>query len=225
MKKIFVSGALLMLVLLMSSGCRTWFCKQQSSPASDNGPVIVSTEPVKSIEKTETSFAPLYVYKGKNLKENKFVPAGWMGDTSDIKFTGSYQENPGTEGEVCLRIIYLARGPKEWAGIYWQSSAGNWGDRKGGYDLRGATALTFWARGEQGGEKISEFKMGGITGKYPDSDIAWLGPVRLTIDWKQYVIPLNGKDLRYINGGFCFTVLKDDDPNGCTFYLADIRYE
>ena len=45
----------------------------------------------------------------------------------------------------------------------------NWGTHTtGGYDLSGATKITFWAKGEKGGEQI-EFFAGGITGDNPDS--------------------------------------------------------
>jgi len=37
--------------------------------------------------------------------------------------------------------------------------------------------LSFWARGDKGGEKIAEFKVGGITGEHGDSDSASIGPV------------------------------------------------
>lgn len=169
------------------------------------------------------SFQPLYVFTDEK-KDTRFSASGWMGDTQDLKLSGSYETVPGL-GKTCLKISYLARGPKEWAGIYWQNPANNWGNLKGGYDLRGATALTFWARGEKGGERISELKIGGLSGKRPDSDVAWIGPIELTKEWTQYRIDLNGKDLRYICGGFCFTVLRTDNPRGCTFYLDEIRYE
>jgi len=109
--------------------------------------------------------------------------------------------------------------------MYWQNPANNWGDREGGYDLTGATKLTFWVRGENGGERIEEFKIGGITGLYPDSDIAGIGPVMLTQEWKQYEIDLRGKDLSYISGGFAWSTNLDVNLNGVTFYLDDVRYE
>ena len=171
-----------------------------------------------------TRFQLFHVYTDARSKQNHYYPSGWMGDTQDLKFSGAYQQN-AVLGKTCLRITYLARGPKEWAGIYWQNPPNNWGNVKGGYDLRGASFLTFWARGENGGEKISEFKMGGLTGKFPDSDVAWIGPIKLKKEWTQYRVSLKNRDLRYINGGFCFTLLKADNPRGCTFYIDEIRYE
>ncbi len=217
---VFLAG----LAALFAAGCST---AQTSGEPRDmqEFSVAVSTgsgTAEAAVEKGQ--FKPFYVYTDEKSQQNHYFPSGWMGDTQDIKFTGAYQDNPKL-GTTCLRITYLGTGPKEWAGIYWQNPANNWGTSKGGYDLRGARYLTFWARGEEGKEKISEFKTGGITGKIPDSDIAWIGPLRLKKEWTQYRISLKKKDLRYISGGFCFTALKADNPRGCTFYLDEIRYE
>jgi hypothetical protein len=168
-------------------------------------------------------YKPFYIYSDEKT-QNHYYPSGWMGDTEDLKLSGAYQDDPHL-GRTCLRITYLAKGPKEWAGIFWQNPPNNWGTAKGGYNLRGATYLTFWAKGEDGGERVNEFKIGGLSGKYPDSDVAWIGPISLKKKWTQYRILLSGKDLSYISGGFCFTLLRSDNPHGCTFYLAKIRYE
>lgn len=113
-----------------------------------------------------------------------------------------------------------------WAGVYWQNPVNNWGSaQNAGYDLSGATKLTFWARGQNGGERIQEFKIGGIMGEYSDSDTAGIGPVVLDKEWKQYTIDLKNRDLKYIIGGFAWSTNLDVNPEGCTFYLDEIRYE
>jgi outer membrane protein OmpA-like peptidoglycan-associated protein len=148
-----------------------------------------------------------------------------MGD-SDLTLSGAYAKTPHGEGP-CLRVNYKATGPKGWAGIYWQDPANNWGDVPGraGYDLRGATRLTFWARGESGGERVHEFRVGGIVGQYPDSDVATLSNIRLTREWKAYKIDLSKKDLRHIIAGFGFFVNKAENSGGMMFYLDDILFE
>ena len=105
-----------------------------------------------------------------------------------------------------------------------QSPANDWGDLPGGLDLRGSTKLTFWARGQEGGEIVS-FKLGilGADKKYSDSDHAELPDVTLTSDWKQYSIDLNGKDLTRIKTGFVWVVESHGKP--VTFYLDDVQYE
>jgi hypothetical protein len=62
-------------------------------------------------------------------------------------------------------------------------------------------------------------------GEYSDSDTAGIGPVVLSKEWRQYTLDLKGKDLSYINGGFCWATNVDVNPQGATFYLDEIRYE
>lgn len=171
-------------------------------------------------------FEPFNVYTDKNARGNHFSASGWMGDYSDITFTESWRENPHS-GTDCIKVKYgpnASQGAR-WAGMYWQNPPNNWGEKKGGYDLTGAKKLTFWARGEKGGERVETVKIGGLTGTYPDSDTATAGPIILTKDWQQYSINLDGKDLSYISGGFVWATNLDVNPNGCTFYLDDIIYE
>ena len=175
---------------------------------------------------TAAGFKGFKVYTDARSPDNHYIPAGYMGDYSDIKVETANFDNPHG-GTTCIKITYsnaVSQGAR-WAGLYWQSPANNWGDKKGGFDLTGATKLTFWVRGEKGGERIEEFKAGGITGLYPDSDIAGIGPVMLTPEWKQYEIDLAGKDLSYISGGFCWATNVDMNPDGAIFYLDDIKYE
>ncbi len=169
---------------------------------------------------------PFYIYADKGGMVNHFIVSGWMGDYSDLKINIGSEENPYF-GETCIRITYLpdATNGARWAGIYWQNPANNWGGVDAGFDLSRAKKLTFWARGEKGGERIEEAKVGGIMGEYSDSDTAGIGPIVLEKDWKKYEIDLSGKDMSYIIGGFCFSTNLDVNPEGATFYLDEIRYE
>jgi hypothetical protein len=173
-----------------------------------------------------STFKPFSVYSDGRSPDNHYIPAGYMGDHSDIKIDNSSFDNPHS-GTTCIKITYTnaASQGARWGGVYWQNPANNWGDRKGGFDLTGATKLTFWARGAVGEERIEEFRIGGLTGLYPDSDIAGIGPVLLTTEWEQYEIDLRGKDLSYISGGFCWSTNLDVNPDGIVFYLDDIKYE
>jgi tetratricopeptide (TPR) repeat protein len=180
----------------------------------------------KASVKANGTFVPFAVYIDKASKENHFYASGWMGDAGDVDYNESSTEYPHS-GDTCIKVVYSAKGTsgQRWAGIYWQNPANNWGSKDGGFDLTGAKQLTFWARGQKGGERIEEFKLGGLTGDYPDSDAAGIGPVILTPEWKQYKIDLRGKDLSYISGGFCWATNADVNPKGATFYLDDIIYE
>jgi len=174
----------------------------------------------------EVGFKTFWVYGDKWDRTNHYVPSGWMGDYGAIKVDDNCKENTHG-GMTCIKITYTGKHSQGagWAGVYWQNPANNWGYRKGGFDLTGATSLTFWARGEKGGEVIGEFKMGGISGEYPDSDSTGIGPITLTKEWKQYTIDLEGLDLSYISGGFCWSASRLDNPESITFYLDDIKYE
>jgi hypothetical protein len=176
-------------------------------------------------EKNKTVM-PFAVYVENNSKHNHFTPSGWMGDYGDIKMDLVCKENPRS-GNSCIKIVYNAKSTQGmgWIGIYWQQPPNNWGDAKGGYDLTGAKKLTFYVRGEIGGEKVAEFKVGGIPGDFPDSDTVSIGPIELKKTWVQYSVDLTRRDLRNIIGGFCFVAYKDDNPNGFTMYLDDIIYE
>jgi hypothetical protein len=169
---------------------------------------------------------PFYVYYDHLARDNHYIPSGWMGDYGAIRVKSAWKENPHS-GQTSMRWTYSGEPTQGagWAGVFWQNPANNWGKVKGGYDLSGATKLTFWARGEKGGE-IVEFKIGGIMGDYSDTTEVSTGPVSLTKEWKQYVIDLKGEDLSYISGGFCWVVSQVDVPEGgITFYLDDIVYE
>lgn len=171
-------------------------------------------------------FKKFFVYADGAYFKNHFIPSGWMGDYGDIKFNDASQEKPYSR-KSCIKVVYTAQKKQGagWAGIYWQDPANNWGNLKGGYDLSGAKKLTFWARGDKGGEVITEFKIGGINGERSDSSAASVGPVKLTNEWKEYTIDLKDEDLSHVIGGFSFVVSSMENPEGATFYIDDIAYE
>ena len=106
----------------------------------------------------------------------------------------------------------------------WQNPENNWGSKDGGFNLSKAERLSFWARGEKGGEML-EFKIGGITGQFADSDTIGIGPLSLTSEWKEYRIDLAGTELFYISGGFVFAASRMDNPDGFIVYLDEVKYE
>ena len=218
------NNKLKILSLLVLLSC--FICACASSKAAKDDGASADTNKAAASEKKSSSFESFYIYDDFMSQKNHFAPSGWMGDFGDLKIDQSCSESPKS-GKTCIKITYSAEMKQAagWAGIFWQQPANNWGEKKGGFDLTGATKLTFWAKGAKGGEKIAEFKMGGITGEYPDSDSAAVGPIELTGKWQQYSIDLAGKDLSYIIGGFCFAASKDDNPNGFVIYLDDIIYE
>ncbi len=173
-------------------------------------------------------FPKFIVYQDKGSL-NRYTPSGYMPTGECIKMNDGWQQDCH-EGKTCIKVIYdvtCSAKSRHWAGVYWLNPADNWGDKKGGYNLTGATKLVFWAKGEKGGEQIAEFKVGGVgqNQDYPDSDTASIGPVILSKNWRKYSIDLRGKDLSYISGGFAWIANVDNNPDSCTFFLDDIHFE
>lgn len=168
-----------------------------------------------------------YVYQDKGSKKNHFIPSGWMGNYGDFKFDDNYRTDC-LDGLSCIKITYQTRNTQGagWGGIYWVTPAGNWGSKPGSIDLSGYKRLTFWAKADTENVTINEFKMGGITGEFGDSDTASIGPIMLTKDWKKYTIDLKDLNLSKIIGGFCFATADDVVPEkGYVMQLDEIRYE
>lgn len=144
-----------------------------------------------------------------------FSPTGRLGDADDVSIDMNSTDHPNSE-PYSIKVVYSAsRTPiKGWAGIYWQYPDPTDEYQPNGRNLTGASKLTFWARGENGVEKV-KFMVAGAT----------TGFITLSNKWKQYILDLSGKDLSNVKGGFSFIVSRALNSDGCTFYLDDIRYE
>lgn len=227
----------IMCVLLVLGGCSghngvtaNSAIEKIQSEESETGSVVSPQESgiVSEGESKPAEFKSFTVYKDKG-SINKFTPSGYMPTGECLYMSDSWTEKCA-QGKTCIKVIYdvdCSKKSRNWAGVYWLNPADNWGDRKGGYNLTGAQRLTFFARGEKGGERIEEFKIGGV-GRgmdYPDSDSAFIGPVILTKEWKEYTIDLRGKDLSYLSGGFAWITNTEVNPEACVFYLDDIQYK
>lgn len=170
-----------------------------------------------------------YDYEDASSPErNHFFPTGWMGCLECIMIQDCFESSPHS-GETCIKIVYSPEQLDEWVGIYWQFPGNNWGQYPG-YDISGAqrVIVTFWARGEEGGEK-AEFKVGGIdkTPEKPYKDSFGpisTGVIELTKEWRKYSIDLTGVDLSSVIGGFCWVTKRAQNWDGCTIYLDDIRF-
>jgi len=161
---------------------------------------------------------PLTIYGPGST--DPYIPSGYEGSYGDIKMDGGCTENPHS-GTSCLKAQFTAS--SNWGGVVWQNPANNWGDQLGGYDLTGAKKLTFWARGDKGGEVVS-FGFGVLNkAKFSDSGSGKLEDVELSTDWKEYTIDLTGQDLSRILTGFYWTLGSPGQP--VTFYLDDIKFE
>lgn len=187
-------------------------------PGFNRIPSKLSPVPVKT---------PFAVYTDAVSDDNYFQPTGYMGDfeknEGDNPVNRNCTEFPQS-GESCVKIKYTP-GFYGWAGVYWQYPINNWGESPGYTINNSASKLTFWARGERGGE-WAEFKVGGITGSWPDSINPPISKyIVLSKEWKEYSIDLKGKDLSHIIGGFAWVTNEIQNPNGSTIYLDNIKYE
>lgn len=163
-----------------------------------------------------------FVLFGPGQQGLPYVWSGWM--ASNMKALHMEEKSPVQPhvGESCMMCEFSQE--HGWGGIVWQNPANDWGEKFGGFDLTGASKLTFWARGDAGGETVS-FKVGviGRDKKFHDSDSASLQDAKLTTDWQQFSIDLTGKDLSCIKSGFAWNVAAEGKP--IKFYLSEVQYE
>lgn len=190
--------------------------------------LFLSSSNAAEKSKATPSEKEFYVYKDRGSRENHYIPSGWMGDNSDLKYNPGYYPDATNQANTCIKITYSAERKQGsgWAGIYWQIPANNWGDKRGGYDLSNYSKLTFKVKGDKGNEYIDKFMMGGISGmtEEGDTDTAETQPIELTTEWQVIDIQLKGLDMKHIIGGFGFAVNADMNEKGIAFYLDDIKY-
>lgn len=160
------------------------------------------------------------------------VPAGWMsGESSPADFIRLESASYCHTGADCLRFTYETGGG--WGGVLWWPNGCDWPNLEqpacgidvletGGFDA--VDRLTFWARGELGGEKI-EFTVGSDPDGLPPSPRRSLGTVALGTTWQQYEIDLNGIDLTHAVALFYWGATDESNPDGAIFYLDDIQFE
>jgi hypothetical protein len=166
---------------------------------------------------------------GEAGANNRYFPSGWYNGSNNMKVDPNWEQNPHS-GSSCFRVEWTGRPGIDswmWNGIMWQYPEGNWGEKRG-YDLTGASKLTFWARTDEKGLKINFLV--GINGKDTCGEVP-TGYIQIdptdSGNWTQHTIDLTGKDLSNVRGGFGFTFNdeNDPDPNGCIFYLDDIQFD
>ena len=192
----------------------------KGSAAVANAPFKVKEDENRTTNRTQSKIKlPLKVYA--DGAPQLWTPSGWMGNSEKLEMNWEFGEITHT-GETSIKVNYKAF--DNWVGVTWQNPINDWGDLPGGYNLTGAKKLTFWAKGEKGGEKIS-FGVGILKSdrKYFDTAFAELKDVTLTNNWKQYSIDLRGKDLSVIKTPFYWTFGSAGFP--ITFYLDDIQFE
>lgn len=188
-----------------------------------------------------------YVYDDFLSAGNHFAERGQMcnsGDEDSVPAMNEACTNNPRSGLTCIRAEFKAN-RSNWGGWFFlngampakaKSAQLNWGEIPGaGHNLKGATRLTFWARGEAGGEKVRFFTLGigrnpnsgAPSAPHPDSARQVTSPyVTLSKDWKQYEFKLQGLELTNVLLGFAWqtksTINRHKD---ITFYLDDIAFD
>ncbi len=163
---------------------------------------------------------PLCLYGGLETNVALYAPSGWMGAVEAIELDDACKDQPRS-GKTCMKITF--NDPQNWGGVVWQNPPNNWGEEDGGFNLTGARQIRFWIRGEKGTEKV-EIQMGLLKGKpYSDSTRISMGQIRLGRMWKQYTMPIAGRNLSRVMTPFAVTFAGSGKP--FTFYLDDIVYE
>ncbi len=186
----------------------------------------------------------LYVYRDFSSALNRFTVKAKISDgLSELvhDMNENYQVDPYS-GDSCIECK-VSTVPYSWGG--WLFTNGylapgetvprlNFGERDGcGYDLTGATSLTFMVKGLTGTESVEFFVAGlgydGATGvqleSYPDSNKKIsTGFINLTDKWQEYTIDLTGADLSYVGCGFGFVCRGGTGSGSPVFYLDEIRF-
>ena len=193
--------------------------------ATANVSVRVKGDPkplAESVAKAELPFTILDELGKQATAEGVpfYVPSGFMGSTDALAVVEDCKDDPKF-GSHCTKVTYSKTG--DWGGVVWQDSENNWGEQPGGFDLTGAKKLTFWAKGNKGGEVV-KFGFGVIGQDQPYFDTAKKEiPITLTKEWKEYEISTEEEDLRRIKTGFFFSLAGQGSP--LEFYLDRVTYK
>jgi hypothetical protein len=183
------------------------------------------------------------VYEDVSSAGNRFHAYGKIpGATAAVTINGSWTVNP-RRGATSMRCEFLDVAGPNFGGFYFlngvllgsdTSPRLNFGEYPdAGVDLSGVERLTFWARGENGGEQVEFFLAGVGHGipvmPHPDSNQRYPPQgtrTTLSATWQQYSIEgLAALNLSYVLGGFGWVASDELNPGGAVFYLDDIQYE
>lgn len=238
MKKILIMLLSLFMAMVLVTAAAEGTGYDAFRPAADHALSALETL-------LKEQYSRIYVYRDFGDTENHFTQkakmAGW--DAALVMdMDENWQENPAV-GKSCIRCTQITV-PTDWGG--WLFLNGwlpegesvprlNDGSTDGqGMDLSGAEALTFLARGANGGETVEFFTCGfGYHGQWGTPTVTFhdsakkqsLGYITLTPEWTEYTIDLRGVDMSNICCGFGYTLFGEKSGTGeNVFYLDEIRF-
>jgi hypothetical protein len=170
-----------------------------------------------------------------------FLMTGGMGDAAIAGSIVATTNASACAGEpaaanigACYSITYQPQplkpgAPTTWAGFFWQYPANNWGGTQPLLVDAGSRAVSFWAKGVAGGEKLT-FKAGGIVNTpsvtTPFSDSFTIqNTFTLTTTWTKYSLPMPG--VTYGSGvlGAFAWIAEVPNTNPVRFLLHGIVWE
>ncbi len=197
-----------------------------NTPTSTSTSEIPSATPTATSTPTPTTTPTVGGQSSSYLVTDFYIPTGWMlNGENPAKFVF----DPGYLGNchitsTCYKISWQPE-RVDWIGLYWlhpdaDGTGGKWPQPgQPGCNFSGATTVTFWARGENGGEVI-EFESAFYANQRVES-----GPITLTQEWKEYTMDIRNADLTNVVGAFAWYIFKTSNSSQIIFYLDDIRYQ
>jgi parallel beta-helix repeat protein len=195
----------------------------------------------EQMDRFHTSFD---VYTDSSAGGNHFTHMAQMDNENSLVYIYDSWRDNCYNSITCIKNEFVANISNR-GGWYFQNGillddmtmpAENWGNySEAGFNLTGATEVEFWARGENGGEKIEFFvfgvgrdpEWGTILQPYPDSSprMPSIGNyITLSNEWEKYTINISSADKSYVIGGFAWYATSSNNPDGAVFYLDDIKY-
>lgn len=181
--------------------------------------IVVLDENVKNKKylaaKTEL---PFYVYKdGDNMP---YTPTGYMGNYKAISVDLNNKEEVYT-GKSSIKISYTS--DHDWYGVGFVDPPNDWGEKPGGYEIKGAEKFSFWAKASK--TNVTATIGFGLIGKdkpYPDSAKKSI-VIKLNTKWKKYSLKVKKIDLDCIRSGLVLFSSSSGTPQD--IYLDDIVFE
>jgi hypothetical protein len=207
-------------------------------PASGGSPTqaavaqpLQTTQPLQTAQPGEAQddAPPLVLYNQFPFPAG-LSPSGWQGDVEDIALNPCWRDDPYSPPES-LEMGYAGKadidqGAEGWAGFIWEAG------QPQGADLSAYNQVRFYARGAQGGERVTFFFGGERSnlaacqgGEIPcqAQTLPPMLPVTLTQDWQRYSIYLGDQPLGSVVDGLGWVASKCQNPQGAVFYLDDIQ--
>jgi hypothetical protein len=148
-----------------------------------------------------------------------FVPSGFMGDNTGVTMGNDCPMRAPSARGACHTAAWTPTASSPgWAGVFWQYPENNWGTLPGREIEPGATAVSFYAWSEQGGEVV-EFGTGyAVEDGFAQSS----GQITLTDSPVEYTIDLSGVSYTDVRGGFSWS---SEVSGGLTFYIDDLHWQ